>query len=138
LSRFRPVAEGGFDRARRLRRDATEAEKALWVRLRNRGFEGLKFRRQYPIGRYIVDFCCEQNALVIELDGGQHADAVLKDAERTRYLESKGFRVVRFWNNDVLGNMEGALEHLRTVVADARDHTSPLGEGGARGEAAGG
>lgn len=75
---------------------------------------------------------------MIELDGGQHADAVEKDAERTRYLESQGFRVVRFWNNDVLGNMEGVLEHLRTVIAEARNYTSPLGEGGARGEAAGG
>jgi very-short-patch-repair endonuclease len=134
LTRFRPIAADGFDRARRLRRDATKAEKMLWVRLRNRGFEGLKFRRQYPVGRYVVDFCCEQKALVIELDGGQHADAAEKDAERTRYLESQGFRVVRFWNNDVLGNLEGVLERLRERITTP----SPSGEEGAQREALGG
>jgi very-short-patch-repair endonuclease len=131
LSRFRPVAAGGFDHARRLRRDATEAEKALWQRLRSRGFEGLKFRRQVPFGRYIADFFCEELQLVIELDGGQHADSE-KDVVRTRYLESQGLRVLRFWNNDVLGNMEGVLEYLRTSIAEARNHPSPSGEGGAR------
>jgi very-short-patch-repair endonuclease len=137
LSRFRPIAAGGSDRARRLRRDTTEAEKALWPRLRNRGFEELKFRRQVPFGRYIADFFCEELRLIIELDGGQHAGSE-RDVVRTRYLESQGLRVVRFWNNDVLANMEGVLESLRISVVKMRNHPSPSGEGGARGEAAGG
>jgi very-short-patch-repair endonuclease len=128
LSRFRPIAAGGFDRARRLRRDATEAEKALWLRLRNRGFEGLKFRRQVPFGRYALDLFCEELQLVIELDGGQHAD-LERDVVRTRYLGSQGLRVLRFWNNDVLSNMEGVLESLKLFIAN---HPSPSGEGGAR------
>ena len=101
---------------------------ALWLRLRNRGFEGSKFRRQVPFGRYVLDFFCDDLQLVIELDGGQHADSD-GDAVRTRYLESQGLRVVRFWNNDVLKNMDGVLEHLSTVIAEARN-PSPSGEGG--------
>ena len=128
MSRFRPVAGGAPTRARRLRRDATEAEKTLWSYLRNRGFEGLKFRRQVPFGAYVLDFFCEELRLVIELDGGQHADSE-RDAKRARYLESQGLRVVRFWNNDVLENTEGVLESLKGLIAN---HPSPSGEGGAR------
>jgi hypothetical protein len=90
----------------------------------------LKFRRQVPIGRYIADFFSEDLQLVIELDGGQHADSE-KDAVRTRYLESQGLRMVRFWNNDLLANIEGVLESLRIVAAEARHRPSPSGEGGA-------
>jgi very-short-patch-repair endonuclease len=131
LSRFRPIAAGSFDRARRLRRDATEAEKALWLRLRARGLEGFKFRRQVPFGRYVADFFSEELRLVIELDGGQHAESE-RDEIRTRYLVSQGLRVARFWNNDVLQNMEGVLEHLSTRIAEARRHPSPSGEQGNR------
>ena len=88
MSRFRPIAAGSFDRARRLRRDATEAEKALWLRLRNRGFEGLKFRRQVPLGPYVSDFFCEEQGLIVEVDGGQHADSSTDEA---RYSSRKDF-----------------------------------------------
>ena len=101
-------------RARRLRRSQTDAETLLWRHLRNRQFAGLKFRRQVPLGRHVVDFLCEQENLVVELDGGQHsADS---DRERTEILERDGYRVVRFWNSDVLGNVEGVLEHLRRFI----------------------
>jgi very-short-patch-repair endonuclease len=100
----------------------------VWRYLRNRGFEGLKFRRQVPFGPYIADFFSEELRLVVELDGGQHAESE-RDAVRTRYLESQGLRVLRFWNNDVLGNVEGVLESLKRFIAN---HPSPSGEGGAR------
>lgn len=98
--------------ARELRRNQTEAEKAFWQAVRNRQLNGLKFRRQVPLGRYIVDFACFENKLIIELDGGQHADAIPYDEARTTWLEAQGFRVVRFWNNDVMSNMEGVLVRL--------------------------
>lgn len=116
MTRFRPFGAGGFDHARHLRRDATEAEKALWRVLRNRGFEGLKFRRQVPVGSYIADFLCESENLIVEVDGGQHDTQMAYDEARTRYLQSQGFRVVRFWNNDVLRNIEGVLEDMRQLL----------------------
>ncbi|HVI57345.1 MAG TPA: endonuclease domain-containing protein [Luteimonas sp.] len=85
--------------ARHLRRNMTDAERELWHHLRNRAFMGHKFRRQYPVGPWIVDFACPAQRLVVELDGGQHEDS--KDAARTRGLEARGFTVLRFWNNDV-------------------------------------
>ena len=97
---------------RRLRSRMTDAEWWLWYRLRARRFFGLGFRRQVPMGHYVVDFVCEQSSLIVELDGGQHADALRKDAERTRWLEERGYRVIRFWNNDVLENIEGVLEAI--------------------------
>ena len=93
-------------RARRLRQNSTDAEKALWRGLRSRNLRHVKFRRQVPIGRYIVDYVAFEHRLVIEVDGGQHA---FDDPARTRYLESEGFRVLRFWNNEVLQNIEGVL-----------------------------
>ncbi len=101
-------------RARRLRRDETDAEKAIWRLLRNRQFSTLKFRRQQPIGRYFVDFYCHERRLVIEIDGGQHS--VARDEERTAYLESGRLTVLRFWNNDVLGNPEGVWEVIRAAL----------------------
>jgi adenine-specific DNA-methyltransferase len=92
-------------RSRALRRDSTEAEKKLWSVLRNRQLNGLKFRKQVEIGSYIVDFLCPEKRLIIEVDGGQHAPE--RDARRTAYLESQGFRIIRFWNNDVLENLDG-------------------------------
>ncbi|MDO8292437.1 MAG: endonuclease domain-containing protein [Gallionella sp.] len=93
--------------SRNLRREMTDAEKLLWRHLRMEQFEGHKFRRQHPIGNYIVDFVCLEAALVLEVDGGQHADNLDSDDIRTRWLEGKGFRVMRFWNNEVLSNIEG-------------------------------
>jgi crossover junction endodeoxyribonuclease RuvC len=100
-------------RARRLRRDGTSVEAKLWRHLRNRQIERVKFRRQEPILGYTVDFVAHEQRLVIELDGGQHADRVQQDGQRTRHLEQAGFRVLRFWNSDVSGNLDGVLETIR-------------------------
>jgi very-short-patch-repair endonuclease len=102
-------------RARRLRRDATDAEHKLWYRLRSRGIDGCKFVRQEPIGPYIVDFICRERRLVIEVDGGQHATDP-RDALRDRWLNAHGYRVLRFWNNEVLGNIDGVLEVIASAL----------------------
>jgi very-short-patch-repair endonuclease len=96
--------------ARRLRRDQTDAERVLWFRLRDRRLNGLKFKRQVPIDKYAVDFCCAEARLIIELDGGQHATR--DESNRTAVLEAMGYLVLRFWNNDVLQNMNGVLEEI--------------------------
>ena len=98
-----------MSRARSLRRDQSTAEQKLWGRLRNRQLEGHKFRRQVPLGRFIVDFSCYDARLVIEVDGGQHAEQTQEDAARTAWFESRGFRVLRFWNSEVEESMEGVL-----------------------------
>ncbi len=102
------------DRARQLRRASTEAEQRLWNRLRGGQLKGAKFRRQHPIGPYIADFFCLAAKLVIELDGGGHAAEEQRraDAARTAYLESCGYRVLRFWNNEVVENLDGVLERI--------------------------
>ncbi|MBB3344849.1 endonuclease domain-containing protein [Luteimonas sp. RC10] len=92
--------------ARRLRRAMTDAERALWRHLRMRQIAGARFRRQHPIGPYVVDFVCLAHRLVIEVDGGQHADS-MSDAARDAFLRTHGYRVLRLWNHDVLGNPEG-------------------------------
>ncbi len=102
--------------ARILRRDATPAERRLWRYLRFRQLDGHRFRRQAPIGRFIVDFVWFLRRLVIEVDGGQHADRPQEDAKRTCWLEGEGFRVLRFWNNDVLHNTEGVVESIRAAL----------------------
>ena len=104
--------------ARKLRREQTDAEKALWLRLKNRQLEGVKFRRQQPVGPYIVDLMSFGGKLIIELDGGQHNEEEIKsrDEERVSWLEERGYRVLRFWNNDVLTNTEGVLEKIREVL----------------------
>ena len=99
-------------RARTLRRKQTDAERLLWLHLRDRRLMRYKFRRQLPIGKYIADFVCLKCMLIIEVDGGQHLQEQRYDAVRTHYLESQGFRVLRFWNNDVLGNLEAVLYAL--------------------------
>ena len=106
--------------ARKLRRGATEAEALLWQRLRARQIEGAKFVRQAPIDRYVADFACRGAMLVIELDGGQHAENEA-DVTRTAVLENFGFKVIRFLNNDVLENMEGVLEAIRAELLNARN-----------------
>ncbi len=95
--------------ARTLRHNSTDAERKLWSYIRAKKLEGFKFRRQQPIGNYIVDFICLEKRLIIELDGGQHAIDREKDIERDRWLNNEGFHVIRFWNNDVLDNHEGVL-----------------------------
>lgn len=101
--------------ARRLRRKQTEAEKMLWAKLRNMQLEGVKFRRQEPVGIYVVDFVSFDKKLIIEIDGGQHNEVQTreKDEQRTMRLEGEGFRVMRFWNTDVLLDLEGVLTHIR-------------------------
>ena len=108
--------------AKRLRSTATDAERKLWSRLRNRQMQNYKFVRQHPIGSYIADFACRDADLVIELDGGQHADATLRDAQRTAVLAEHGYRVRRFWNTDVLNNLDGVL---RVIAADLEKAPSP-------------
>ena len=90
----------------------TDAETVLWQRLRDRQLDGLKFRRQAPLGGYVLDFYCESERLVIEVDGGQHADNPQADEVRTAWLVSRGCRVRRFWNHDVLQNTDGVLEAI--------------------------
>ena len=101
-------------RARLLRQSPTDAERHLWSVLRNRGV-GPKFRRQVPIGPFIVDFAAIDERVVIEVDGGQHAESV-RDQGRDRYLEAQGFRVLRFWNTEVLTNLEGVVTAIRRAV----------------------
>jgi BirA family biotin operon repressor/biotin-[acetyl-CoA-carboxylase] ligase len=101
--------------ARTLRRASTDAETRLWHHLRNRRLLGFKFRQQAPIGRHVADFACEQARLVIELDGGQHADSAT-DAERTAAIEAAGYHVLRFWNHDVLANTDGVLEEIARTL----------------------
>ena len=107
------------NRARRLRRSMTDAEHRLWFHLRNRALMGCKFRRQHPIGPYIADFACIEHRLIVEADGGQHADSGA-DRDRTRFLASCGYRVLRFWNNDVLARTDAVLEQIHAaVICDA-------------------
>jgi lysyl-tRNA synthetase class 2 len=93
--------------ARRLRRDQTNAERVLWFSLRDRRLNGWKFKRQVPLDRFVVDFLCVDARLIVELDGGQHAMQIERDAARTRELEMMGYLVLRFWNNDVISNRDG-------------------------------
>lgn len=104
--------------ARELRRNQTPAEYRLWIHIKNRQLNGVKFKRQVPIGKYIADFVALQQKLIIELDGGHHNEDVYKkkDDERTKFLEMKGYTVLRFWNNDVMDNLEGVLEQIHLTL----------------------
>ena len=104
--------------SRRLRADATDAEAKLWKQLWRIPIEGTHFRRQVPIGRYFADFACHQIGLIIELDGSQHAEGAARcyDAERTAYLESQGYHVVRFWNAEVIDEVEAVLDTIFAIV----------------------
>ena len=101
-------------RARALRRDQTDAERKLWRLLHSRRFDGAKFRRNHPIGNFFADFCCLKARLVIELDGGQHAEETQAayDRRRTEHLRSRGFKVIRFWNEEILKEPERVLEQI--------------------------
>jgi very-short-patch-repair endonuclease len=105
----------------------TDAEKVMWSQFRNRRFRGLKFKRQWTIGVHVVDFCCIERRLVVEIDGGQHSSD--RDAPRTRILNELGYRVVRFWNNEVLQNLDGVLEALLLHV-EPNPHPNPLPQAG--------
>jgi len=118
---LRSADEIKTDRARRLRKAATDAESALWYRLRSRRLGGHQFIRKEPIGPYTVDFICRERRLIVEVDGGQHAENP-RDAVRDRWLAERNYRVLRFWNNDVLGNMAGVLETIETTLAEAPPH----------------
>ena len=103
-------------RARSLRKGQTDAEKLLWYRLRNRQLLGLKFRRQRPIGDYTADFACLEIGLVIELDGGQHVEQTAYDQRRAQEMGALGFQTLRFWNNQVLDEMEAVMEKIRQTA----------------------
>ena len=120
-------------RARELRQTLTDAEKLLWRRLRLKQIEGQKFRRQAPIGNYIVDFVCFEKRLIVELDGGQHAEQTEYDEARDRWLESQGFRVIRVWNDQVMRETEAVMEMILntvTTVPPVTPHLDPPPQGG--------
>jgi len=106
-------------RARQLRRDQTDAEKKLWGRLRSKRLLQFRFRRQFTIGNFIADFACPKMKLVIELDGSQHLDQVAKDEWRTRLIEQRGFRVLRFWDSDVLTNIDDVVDRIVVALSES-------------------
>jgi len=109
--------------AKKLRANTTPHERILWRALKELPIEGTHFRRQAPIGRYIVDFFCPAKRLIIELDGGHHNDdaTVTRDSERQAWLEQEGYRVIRFWNSDVAGNLNAVLEQIYVEVHGSRE-----------------
>jgi len=123
--------------ARRLRANQTEVEKRLWSRLRDRGLFSLKFRRQVPLGPFVADFVCAEQALVVELDGGQHSSSEASDDRRTAWLESRGWRVIRFWNNQANENIEGVLHVIAGACGINVDHPHPGPLPGGEGEETG-
>jgi very-short-patch-repair endonuclease len=104
--------------AKKLRRDSTRVEAILWQRLRAKQLAGIKFRRQEPVDHFIVDFVSFEKRVIIELDGGQHAESAVRDGERDATLAQSGFTVLRFWNNEVLENPEGVLEAIREACSE--------------------
>jgi very-short-patch-repair endonuclease len=122
-------------KAQRLRREMTDTERKLWTVLRNGQLDGCKFRRQQPIGPFIADFVCQERRLIIEADGGQHAECAT-DHRRNAFLESKGYRVLRFWNNDIPTNLDGIAQVIAAALSSPHParavHESPspsTGEG---------
>jgi very-short-patch-repair endonuclease len=118
---MRTANENKTERSRRLRQVATDAETALWYQLRSRRLNGYKFVRQEPIGPYTVDLICRDCRLIIEVDGGQHADSD-RDAVRDKWLADHNYRILRFWNNDVLRNLVGVLETIAIALAETPPH----------------
>jgi very-short-patch-repair endonuclease len=113
--------DGAHARARTLRQDMTEAERRIWYMLRLQQMNGYKFRRQVPIGRYIADFVYHEARLIVEIDGGQHDHSLSREAERTGFLQNQGYRILRFWNNEVLANLDGVHE----TIAEELGPTTP-------------
>jgi very-short-patch-repair endonuclease len=132
LSEGRGLGEGNLkqknamnlnNKARALRKNQTDVELLLWQQLRNRRLCSYKFRRQFPIAPYVADFACLELKLIIELDGGQHADQISYDNQRSLFLEQRGFKVIRFWNNDVIQNTTGILEAIHLVILDITERS---------------
>jgi very-short-patch-repair endonuclease len=123
MARYPSLQKG---RARRLRENQTDVENKLWSQLRGRQLNGVKFRRQHPIGPFVVDFCCVERGLVVELDGSQHVERSDADERRTKILERFGYRVLRFWDNELLNNLNGVLERISEVLEDPHPRPLPL------------
>lgn len=127
---------GGMDkiRARELRKNMTEAERSLWRHLRLRQLGGHKFRRQQPMGRYIVDFVCLEKQLIIEVDGGHHSEQAAYDLERDTWLGKQGFIILRFWDNEVLKEIESVKERIMNALEKYSNtpHLNPPPQGGRR------
>jgi very-short-patch-repair endonuclease len=117
-----------LENAKALRSNQTDAEQRLWYHLRAHRFMDLKFKRQKPIGRYIVDFVCMERRLIIELDGGQHSEQVANDEQRDTWLRSQGYTVMRFWNNEVMQQLEGVLEQINLALSPNPSPASGRGE----------
>jgi very-short-patch-repair endonuclease len=121
--------------ARKLRQEQTDAENLLWSHLRAYRLSRLKFRRQQPVGAYVVDFFCPDKKLIVELDGGQHQERVGHDEVRDAWLKSEGYTVLRYWNNEVMANLEGVLEDIGrvagvfAVISPSPHPLSPQGRG---------
>ncbi|HSW94477.1 MAG TPA: endonuclease domain-containing protein [Gammaproteobacteria bacterium] len=107
--------------ARNLRKQMSDAEIKLWQRLRDRQIDDLHFRKQAPMGKYIVDFVCHKIRVIIEVDGGQHNEQIEYDSERTRWLETQGYKVQRFWNNEVLQQIDNVMEVIWDLCASRRN-----------------
>ena len=122
---FKPIIT-----ARNLRKRLTNTERFLWSKIRARQIEGCNFRRQTPIGKYIVDFVCHEQRVIVEVDGGQHSENVEQDFIRDKWLREQGYRILRFWNNEVLTNIEGVLEVIRDNCKSHPPLKSPPIEGG--------
>ena len=114
--------------AKNLRKKSTDTENYLWLFLRNRQIEGIKFRRQEPLGRFILDFVSYERKLVVEVDGGQHVLEKEKDKERDEWLSSQGYEVLRFWDHEVLKNKDGVLEVIREKLLTPHPDPLPQGE----------
>jgi len=112
MPEFRPRPT---NRAQQLRNNSTDAERLLWRHLSRRQLGGFKFSRQMPVGPYICDFLCREQKLIVEVDGGQHAEST-RDLRRTAFLKAQGYRVIRFWNNDAMGNIDGVLEVIAAAL----------------------
>ncbi|MDQ1091744.1 very-short-patch-repair endonuclease [Xanthomonas sacchari] len=118
-----PLPTTTLAHARQLRRTMTDAERTLWSYLRSGQLQGFKFRRQYPIPPYAADFCCVAAKLIVEIDGAQHSAS--GDAARTRWLESQGWRIVRFWNNDVLLASDAMIQAICDATEAPYPHPNP-------------
>ena len=121
LSPRRWAEDSASESARRLRRDMTDAERTLWAQIRHKQVDGYRFRKQVPLGKYVADFACLEPRLIVEVDGGQHADQTIPDAARSAWLENNGFRVLRFWNNEVLENLDGVLQTIAETLREVDD-----------------
>ena len=117
------------DRARSLRSTQTDAEQKLWHQLRGRQVAGVKFRRQHPIGPYFADFCSLEYGLIVEVDGGGHAETRAADEKRTSFLQGHGFSVLRFWDHEVLNEMQSVLERIAVALQSPHPDPLPGGEG---------